>query len=143
MPSIRTKAGLVLLSVGMLMASACSCAPVPKKEAIPSAAQQPEILSKAPEEGTIGEQIVRNWNVARGEECAGRRIGLIELRIHLDRSGAVTQIDPVNLDSADHCAVAAYDSAKRAVMISSPIELPEGKYFPTIRLRFHPDEVAQ
>ena len=37
----------------------------------------------------------------------------------------------------------AAESAERAVMISSPLQLPPGKSYDTMRLRFYPDQVVQ
>ena len=36
----------------------------------------------------------------------------------------------------------AAESARRAVMIASPLKLPPGKTYDTMRLRFYPDQVV-
>ena len=92
----------------------------------------------------IRPQIEQNWNVAAGaDECPLERRKPIELRVRLDPDGKVTKIEPAPDMAQDKCSLMSYDSARRAVMISSPLKLPPGKSFPTIVLRFNPAEVAQ
>lgn len=93
---------------------------------------------------SIRRQIEANWNIgARSEECAGRKFGVIEMRITLKPYGTVTNVEPLNLKEGDACALAEYEKAKRAVWISSPLQLPKDVAFKTMRLRFYPDEFMQ
>ena len=99
---------------------------------------------RADDDPDIPTQIEQNWNVApRSEECADRKIGVIELRIHLTPDGTITKVEPLNLNPSDMCASAAYEAAKRAVMLASPLQLPPGKTYATMTLRFYPDQVMQ
>lgn len=93
---------------------------------------------------SIRRQIEANWNVtARSEECADRKVGVIEVRIWVDPYGIVTDIRPLNLPDGDACASAEFQKAKRAILISSPLQLPKDRAFETLRLRFYPDEFMQ
>lgn len=93
---------------------------------------------------SIRHQIEANWNIGtRSEECADRKIGVIEVRIAVKPYGTVTDIQPLNLKDGDACALAEYQKAKRAILISSPLQLPKDVTFETMRLRFYPDEFMQ
>ncbi len=93
---------------------------------------------------SIRRQIEANWNIGtRSEECADRKVGVIEMRISIKPYGTVTDIEPLNLKDGDACVVAEYDKAKRAVLISSPLQLPKDVTFKTMRLRFYPDDFMQ
>lgn len=93
---------------------------------------------------SVRRQIEANWNIgARAEECADRKVGVIELRIWVDPYGTVTDIQPLNLQDGDACAAAEFQKAKRAILISSPLQLPKDRAFETMRLRFYPDEFME
>lgn len=120
-----------------------------KAEAKPQEAStgpQTELASEVPltasEEDGIRGQIERNWNLgslAGSPDLAGM---LVELRITLQPDGTVTRVDVINTGNSAYFRQAA-ESAKRAVMISSPLRLPAGKTYDTMRLRFYPDQVVQ
>ena len=114
------------------------------KPAEPSTGPQTELASEvaltASEEDGIRGQIEKVWNLgslAGSPDLAGL---VIELRITLQPDGTVTRVDVLNMSPSPFFGPAA-DSARRAVMIASPLKLPPGKTYDTMRLRFYPDQV--
>ncbi|MBA4096481.1 MAG: hypothetical protein C0484_06865 [Rhodospirillum sp.] len=115
------------------------------KPAEPSTGPQTELASEvaltASEEDGIRGQIEKVWNLgslAGSPDLAGL---VIELRITLQPDGTVTRVDVLNMSPSPFFGPAA-DSARRAVMIASPLKLPPGKTYDTMRLRFYPDQVV-
>lgn len=116
------------------------------KPAEPTTGPQTENVSEIPltasEEDGIRGQIERNWNLgslAGSPDLAGM---LVELRIKLLPDGTVAGVEILNTGSSPYFRQAA-ESAKRAVMVSSPLKLPPGKTYDTMRLRFYPEQVMQ
>jgi outer membrane biosynthesis protein TonB len=116
------------------------------KPAEPSTGPQTELTSEialtASEEDGIRGQIERNWNLgslAGSPDLAGL---VIELRIKLQPDGTVTNVQVLNMNPSPYFGPAA-ESAKRAVMVTSPLQLPPGKTYDTMLLRFYPDQVVQ
>ena len=101
-----------------------------------------EIALTASEEDGIRGQIERNWNLGSLAGAPDLTGMLIELRITLQPDGTVTRAEVVNSSSSPLFRQAS-ESAIRAIMVSSPLQLPPGKTYDTIRLRFHPDQVVQ
>jgi outer membrane biosynthesis protein TonB len=140
-----------------LLANVLEQAPAPepeqptkkKAEAAPQEAStgpQTENVSEIPltasEEDGIRGQIERNWNLgslAGSPDLAGM---LVELRIKLLPDGTVAGVEILNSGSSPYFRQAA-ESAKRAVMVSSPLQLPPGKTYDTMKLRFYPEQVMQ
>ncbi len=140
-----------------LLANVLEQAPAPepeqptkkKAEAAPQEAStgpQTENVSEIPltasEEDGIRGQIERNWNLgslAGPPDLAGM---LVELRLTLLPDGTVSKVELLNSGSSPYFRQAA-ESAKRAVMVSSPLQLPPGKTYETMRLRFYPEQVMQ
>ena len=92
----------------------------------------------------IRTQVERNWNIpAADEECPIEERQPVELRLYLDADGTVTKVEPITDVSKDKCLLRTYEGARRAVMISSPLELPAGKTYPIIDIWFSPAEVLQ
>ena len=115
------------------------------KPAEPSTGPQTELTSEVPltasEEDGIRGQIEKVWNLgslAGSPDLAGL---VIELRITLQPDGTVTRVDVLNMNPSPFFGPAA-ESARRAVMIASPLKLPPGKTYDTMRLRFYPDQVV-
>jgi hypothetical protein len=103
-----------------------------------SGAQEDTVYTKS-EGDDLRQQIERNWNVdVSALEACGEPV---DLRILLapDGSGNVTGVEvlPGMPDTAACKALA--QTARRAVLISSPLKLPEGNTLSSIRLRFQPD----
>ena len=101
-----------------------------------------EIPMTASEEDGIRGQIERNWNLGSLLGAPDLTGMLIELRITVQPDGTVTRAEVVNSGSSPLFRQAS-ESAIRAVMVSSPLQLPPGKTYTTMRLRFHPDQVVQ
>jgi hypothetical protein len=103
-----------------------------------------EIPLSQSEADDIRTQIERNWNLAAGDqECPIDEREPVELRVYLDTDGTVAKVEPFTDVSKDKCLFSTYDEARRAVMISSPLDLPPGKAYPVIRLRFSPAEAFE
>lgn len=95
------------------------------------------------EEQDLRDQIERNWNLGSLAGSPDFADVVIELRVHLEPDGKVTKIDVLN----DRPDVPSFEdwanSVRRAVMIASPLKLPPGKSFKTVRLLFHPGQWMQ
>lgn len=89
----------------------------------------------------IRRQIERNWNI--DPEAAQKSDIKIEIRITLEKDGTVTKVEILNdqPNNVDYRALA--DSAKRAIILSSPLKLPKGQYWPSLVLRFDPKAVIE
>ena len=117
---------------------------VEAKPVEPSTGPQTENISEIPmtasdEEG-IRAQIEDNWNKSSFAGAPNIETMVIELRITLQPDGTVLKAVVLNNDPNPFFRAAA-DSAARAVMISSPLKLPPGKTWDTIRLRFFPGQM--
>lgn len=107
----------------------------------PQTALASEVALTASEEDGIRGQIERVWNLgslAGSPDLTGL---VIEMRITLLPDGSVTKVQVLNTNPSPFFGPAA-ESAKRAVMIASPLTLPRGKTYDTMRLRFYPDQVV-
>jgi outer membrane biosynthesis protein TonB len=113
------------------------------KPAEPSTGPQTELASDVPmtasEEDGIRGQIEGNWNKSSFSGAPNIENMVVELRITVQPDGTVTKVTVLNNDPNPYFRAAA-DSAMRAVMISSPLKLPQGKSWPSIRLRFYPGQ---
>jgi outer membrane biosynthesis protein TonB len=103
----------------------------------PMTEQTSEIPMTASEEDGIRGQIEGNWNKGSFSGAPNIETMVIELRIHLQPDGTVTKAEVLNNDPNPYFQAAA-GSAVRAAMISSPLRLPPGKTWDTIKLVFHP-----
>lgn len=120
----------------------------PKKQAAPepeeSSGPQTELISEIPmtsgDEDGIRSQIEGNWNLGSAAGAPNLEEIVVELRIELQPDGTVTRVTLLN-NQADPYFRSISESAIRAVRQSSPLRLPPGKYWPTIKLRFRPSEV--
>jgi hypothetical protein len=95
------------------------------------------------EEADIRHQIERNWNLgalAGSPKLADR---VIQVRIELQPDGTVTNVRVLNDEAGNPDFRQAADSARRAIVISSPLRLPPGKTYKSMRLNFHPDKLIQ
>jgi len=120
----------------------------PKKQAAPepeeTSGPQTELISEVPmtasDEDGIRAQIERNWNLGSAAGAPNIDTILVELRIEVQPNGLVTRVELLN-NQADPFFRAMAESAIRAVEMSSPLQLPPGKYWPTIKLRFRPSDI--
>jgi hypothetical protein len=61
----------------------------------------------------------------------------------LGSDGKVNAVEVLNTQPDNPSFRQAAESARRAVLISSPLKLPPGKSFPSMRLRFYPDKIIE
>lgn len=121
----------------------------PKKSkpapAEPSSGPQTDQISEIPmtatEEDGIRAQIETHWNIDPGSAGFGNFI--VELRISMNEDGTVTKVELLNNQPGNPVFVAAAESARRAVLQSSPLKIPTGKYWPTMVLRFNPTQISR
>lgn len=102
-----------------------------------------EVLLTESDETDIRNQIERNWNLGSLAGSPSLKDMVAELRIELLPDGTVTKVDVVNDQPGNPEFQNLTDSARRAVMISSPLKLPPGKVFTALRIRFYPGELVQ
>lgn len=120
----------------------------PKKQAAAepeeSTGPQTELASEIPmtsgDEDGIRSQIEQNWNLGSAAGAPNLDQILVELRIELQPDGTVTRVELLN-NQADPYFRSIAEGAVRAVKRASPLKLPPGKYWPTIKLRFRPSEI--
>jgi outer membrane biosynthesis protein TonB len=120
----------------------------PKKQAAAepeeSTGPQTELISEIPmtsgDEDGIRSQIEQNWNLGSAAGAPNLDQILVELRIELQPDGTVTRVELLN-NQADPYFRSIAEGAVRAVKRASPLKLPPGKYWPTIKLRFRPSEI--
>lgn len=120
----------------------------PKKQAAAEPEEttgpQTELASEVPmtsgDEDGIRDQIQDKWNLGSAAGAPNIEEILVELRIELMPDGSVTKVTLLN-NQADPYFRSLAESAIRAVKQASPLRLPPGKYWPTIKLRFRPSEL--
>jgi hypothetical protein len=135
--------GVLLWVFCCAVLSACAA----DKAVSTSSAAKTEMFSSMPltasEQSDIRNQIERNWNLgdlAGSPNVAGM---VVELRAKLSPDGTVTEVTLMNDQPGNPDFPHVAESARRAVMISSPLKLPPGKSYPSMVLRFRPDQVVQ
>jgi hypothetical protein len=120
----------------------------PKKQAAqppaePTTGPQTELASDVPmtssDEDGIRQQIEQNWSIDPGAQGADQI--LIELRVSLRPDGTVTKVEILNNQPGNGTFDYFARGARTAVLKASPLKLPPGKYWPTIKLRFNPQDV--
>lgn len=121
----------------------------PKKQPAPEPVEpttgpQTDLISEIPmtasDEDGIRDQIQKNWNLGSAAGAPNIEQIMVELRIELMPDGTVTQVTLLN-NQADPYFRALAESAIRAVRFASPLKIPQGKYWPSMKLRFRPSEV--
>lgn len=120
----------------------------PKKKAAPepeeSTGPQTELASEVPmtagDEDGIRSQIEQKWNLGSAAGAPNLDQILVELRIEMQPDGTVTRVTLLN-NQADPYFRSIAEGAIRAVKQASPLRMPPGKYWPTIKLRFRPSEL--
>ena len=91
----------------------------------------------------VRRQVENNWNLGDLASSPDLKDMVVELRVHLLPDGTVTKIDLLNDRPNNPVFQRTADSARRAVMIASPLKLPPGKSWETIKLVFHPGRVIE
>jgi hypothetical protein len=143
----------VLLAVVVLLAVAgCSTQPKdsstkaePPVASAPSDSPPPEseLASEIPltasEEDSLRDQVERNWNLGSLTGSPKLKDMLVKLRLHLLPDGTVTSIDVLNDQPGNPLFRQVAESAIRAVMVSSPLNLA-GRRYDSMIMTFHPDQ---
>jgi membrane protein involved in colicin uptake len=131
---VKTIHTVVVLLLACTLLGCASNGRKPPEAAVP--------LTKS-EEADIRDQIERNWNL--GEFAASPNLAdrVIQVRIELQPDGTVTSVEVLNDEAGNSDFRQAAESARRAIMISSPLRLPPGKTYKSMRLNFHPDKLLQ
>ena len=126
---------------GLLLCVSAACSAVAQQS---DSTQAPAVAPlTAAEEADIRHQIESNWNLGDLIGSPDLKDVVIELRLFLGADGTVNEVEILSSQPGNPSFLQAADSARRAVMISSPLKLPPGKSFPSMRLRFHPDKVIE
>ena len=120
----------------------------PKKQAAAEPEEttgpQTDLISEVPmtsgDEDGIRNQIQKNWNIGSAAGAPNLDQIMVELRIELLPDGTVTRVELLN-NQADPYFQSLAEGAIRAVKRASPLRLPPGKYWPTMKLRFRPSEI--
>lgn len=108
----------------------------------PQTPETSEIPMTASDELGIRGQIEEVWNLGSLAGSPNLEGMTIEIRISMQPDGTVTGASVLNSDTNPFFRQAA-ESAIRAVRVASPLRLPPGKSWDTIKLIFHPDQVMQ
>lgn len=148
-PTKKDTAELDTLLASVLNEQAAEPTPEePKKKAAPepeeSTGPQTELASEVPmtagDEDGIRSQIEQNWNLGSAAGAPNLDQILVELRIEMQPDGTVTRVELLN-NQADPYFRSIAEGAIRAVKKASPLRMPPGKFWPTIKLRFRPSEI--
>ena len=129
------------LIAGLLLCVSAGCSALAQES---DSSQAPAVspLTDA-EEADIRNQIERNWNLGDLLGSPELKNVVIELRVFLGSDGKVNAVEVLNTQPDNPSFRQAAESARRAVLISSPLKLPPGKSFPSMRLRFYPDKIIE
>ena len=115
-------------------------APDPEESTGPQTDLASEVPMTAGDEDGIRDQIQKVWNIGSAAGAPNLDQILVELRIEMQPDGTVTRVTLLN-NQADPYFRSLAESAVRAVKQASPLKLPPGKSWPTIKLRFRPSEI--
>ena len=123
----------------LLCAILAACQAEPKQAAAP--APQPPTDPRqltAAEKRAITDEILRNWDLEVMKGCPWGEMAPVELQLTLAPDATVTGIQRTGIVEDSACGRRAYDSAEQAVRVSSPLAVPPGKTFISMRLRLKP-----
>lgn len=122
--------------VCLLLVVACQ---QPEKVAapVPPAPADPRQLTEA-EKRVITDAIIANWDLEVMKGCPWGEMAPVELQLTLAPDASVTRIERTGKVEDSTCGRRAYDSAEAAVRASSPLAVPAGKTFRSMRLRLKP-----
>lgn len=111
----------------------------PKEVAAPAAPppSDPRQLTEA-EKRVITDEIIANWDLEVMKGCPWGEMAPVELQLTLAPDATVTGIARTGKVEESACGRRAYDSAESAVRAASPLAVPEGKTFRSMRLRLKP-----
>ena len=132
-----------IVMLGLLGTSACASAPE-RQGATSGNADLTKRLSEANAEASslapmvvdgndaVAKQIEKHWFVTEAESQTDITV---ELRLTLAETGDVTNVEWLD-QSSDPARIAFAERAKRAIKQASPLKMPDGQYWPTIKMRF-------
>lgn len=111
----------------------------PEKVAVPDPQPpaDPRLLTEA-EKRVITDAIIANWDLEVMKGCPWGEMAPVELQLTLAPDASVTRIERTGKVEDSTCGRRAYDSAEAAVRASSPLAVPAGKTFRSMRLRLKP-----
>jgi hypothetical protein len=111
----------------------------PEKVAAPvaPAPADPRQLTEA-EKRVITDEIIANWDLEVMKGCPWGEMAPVELQLTLASDASVTGIARAGMVEDSACGRRAYDSAEAAVRAASPLAVPDGKIFRSMRLRLKP-----
>ena len=114
-----------------------AAAPQPSPTPSPSKASEISLQPSASDVDFVRGQIERHWNFDAGARDAANLIVKVHVRLLPD--GTVASADIVSAGN-DSFGQSAAESARRAVLAASPLQLPPGKYdqFKEITFSFDP-----
>jgi hypothetical protein len=105
-----------------------------------------ELISELPltdsEISDVRQQVERNWNLGSLAGSPELKDMVVETRIQLAADGTITKIDVLNDDPDNRTFQQLADGIRRALMISSPLNL-HGRTYSSMRLLFHPGQVLE
>ena len=116
-----------------------ACQAQPKEVAVPAPqpTADPRLLTAA-EKRVITDEILRNWDLEVMKGCPWGEMAPVELLLTVAPDATVTGIQRTGIVEDSACGRRAYDSAEQAVRVSSPLAVPPGKTFISMRLRLKP-----
>nr|WP_298687960.1 TonB C-terminal domain-containing protein [uncultured Dongia sp.] len=100
-----------------------------------------EVPMSAGDKDGIRDQIQKIWNIGSAAGAPNLDQIVVELRIEMQPDGTVTRVTLLNNQADPHFRSLA-ESAIRAVQRASPLKLPPGKSWKTIKLVFRPSEIG-
>lgn len=125
----------IVLTFCLILAA---CQAEPKQAAAPAPPPADPRLLTAAEKQVIANEIIGNWDLEVMKGCPWGEMAPVELELTLAPDASVTRIARPVAFEATACAKRAYDSAEQAVRISSPLAVPPGKSFTSMRVRLKP-----
>jgi hypothetical protein len=122
----------------MLLCLALTACQQPAKVAAPEPPPtDPRQLTEA-EKRAITNEILGNWDLEVMKGCPWGEMAPVNLEIALAADGAVTGVKSLGVVAEDSCTRRAHETAQQAVRQSSPLAVPPGKVFASVRLRLRP-----
>ena len=126
---------LPILICGLVLAA---CQQPARSVAPPApAAADPRQLTEA-EKRVITDAILRNWDLEVMKGCPWGEMAPVSLEITLAAEGQVTGVTSLGAVAEDSCTRRAHETAQQAVRQSSPLAVPPGKRFASMRLKLYP-----
>ncbi|MBM3523808.1 MAG: energy transducer TonB, partial [Alphaproteobacteria bacterium] len=98
----------------------------PAARGAPNATFNPNLALSSVEEGSLRGHVEQRWNKDRGAK--GIESFVVELRVWLDAAGVVRDVKVERTSGSPADTLRAFaDSARRAVLVASPLPIPRAK----------------